>query len=123
MITAILDAHTYEHVMRILAPALALSFWAIVVFMALDGHRRQTWRKHALMWFWCVNVALWWTMGAFLRLTTGYNIPTITLSFWGTILFLQAAISLLAWFALSRNDTLPTGPPYTQPSEFGPDDD
>lgn len=123
MTSAMPGPHVYEHVMQIASPLLALSFWTIVIVMAANGYRRGTWRKHALMWFWCVNVALWWSVVTFLRWTAGYNAPTITMSFWSTITFIQAAISMLVWFVLSRyRRPLPGDKSIYDSPEFGPDD-
>lgn len=111
----LVSVETYNHVMRIAAPLLAVMFWSISFWFVWYGKRNRDWKRYLGMLAWTANVALFWTLGAYLRLATDYPAPTVAMSLYSVILYLQAAFSMLFALIVFRIHALPPqGPdPYS----------
>jgi hypothetical protein len=119
----LISPQTYDQVMHVLAPILALMFWIITGSFLWYGLHHRDQRRYLGMLLWTLNVSVFWTLAAYIRLATGYNAPSIAVSVYSVILYLQAAFSMLLALVIFRNEPSPrdTGDPYSS-LEVGPDD-
>ena len=98
---------TYTQALLLLAPLLAVLFWAAAILLARQGSCVKQRKRRLGSVLWAAHVAVYWTTNAVLRLFFGYTAPTVWMSSWGTIIFVHAAISLLTMALLLRYESSP----------------
>ena len=91
----------------ILAVILAVTFWASVVGL-LIMLRGRNYTIGPVIFLWCLHVAIFWTVSATRRLVFGYIGPSSAMTYWSTITYLQAGLSVLGMLFLARHRHSPT---------------
>lgn len=74
--------------------------WA--AFVLLWQCKRCDTGGRALVLFWLAHAGLWLGINSYLRIFQAYTTPTILLSMWGTVLYIQAAVSVMLYVLLWR---------------------
>jgi hypothetical protein len=84
MTQALLFATTVSAVTAIVALLL-------LVYVGWDQRKSPYWYP---MTFWVLHSAIFYTTNVIARLVVGYSMPTAFFSLWGTVVFLQAFVSI-----------------------------
>ena len=103
----LIDAQTYNQLLDVLAPALAVAFWVVVRLLILEKRHNQQMPHITILWAaWAGHVALMWTCNAIYRLFFTYEGPTYLFSIWITILFVHAAVTFIwRWWVVTHFPT------------------
>lgn len=91
----------------VLAVVLAVTFWLAVVGLLITL-RGRNYTIGPVILMWCLHVAIFWSVSATRRLVFGYVGPSATMTYWSTITYLQAGLSVLGMLFLARR--LPPAP-------------
>lgn len=89
-----------------LAAILSVTFWLSVVLLVVTL-RGRTYTIGPVILLWCLHVAIFWTVSATRRLVFGYVGPSATMTYWSTITYLQAGLSVLGMLFLAHRQRTP----------------
>ncbi len=84
-----------------LSVTLAVLFWLVVLTLWKTKRYEKNTIGPVIM-AWCLHVAIFWTVSATRRLLFGYVGPSVLMTYWSTITYLQAGLSILGMLILSR---------------------